>query len=260
MKKWMVVGAVLLAGCSSSKPVVVPKQSSGFATISTGSAATQRARTFTELAAAYYERAQYKIALDELRKAVAADSDYGPAYNVFGLVYMDLAEDKLAEENFRRAIELNPKDSYARTNFGWFLCTRGQHEAGQAQFTEALANPLYNQPERAMINAGLCAEKAGNLLLAEQNLLKALKLQPDNPNTILKLAGLNFRQGKLEDAQRLLDRHDAMATPTAESLWLGVRVERRLGNRSQEAAYGLQLRKRFPESNEARLLQAGQYE
>lgn len=260
MKKWMMVGAVLLVGCSSSKPVVVPKQSSGFATISKGSAATQRAATFTELAAAYYERAQYKIALDELRKAIAADSDYGPAYNVFGLVYMELAEDKLAEDNFRRAIELNPKDSNARNNFGWFLCARGQYDAGQAQFAEALANPLYNQPERAMINAGLCAEKSGNLLQAEQNLQKALKLQPDNSNTILKLAGLNFRQGKLADAQRLLDRYESMATPTAESLWLGVRLERRVGNRSQEAAYGLQLRKRFPESNEARLLQAGQYE
>jgi type IV pilus assembly protein PilF len=256
----MVVGAVLLAGCSSSKPVVVPKQSSGFASMSAASAVTQRARTHTELAAAYYERAQYKVALDELRKAVAADSDFGPAYDVYGLIYMDLAEDRLAEENFRRAIELNPKDSNARTNFGWFLCTRGQYEAGQAQFTEALSNPLYNQPERAMVNSGLCAEKAGSPMQAEQSLLNALKLQPDNPGIILKLAGLNYRQGKWVDAQRLLERYAEKAPPTAESLWLGVRVERRLGNRSQEAAYGLQLRKRFPESNEARLLQAGQYE
>jgi type IV pilus assembly protein PilF len=41
---------------------------------------------------------------------------------------------------------------------------------------------------------------------------------------------------------------------------LGLRLERKLGDRAQEAAYGLQLRKRFPESNEARLLQSGQYE
>ncbi|RPH92254.1 MAG: type IV pilus biogenesis/stability protein PilW, partial [Lysobacterales bacterium] len=36
--------------------------------------AQQRARLFTELAGAYFERAQYKIALEELRKAVTADS------------------------------------------------------------------------------------------------------------------------------------------------------------------------------------------
>ena len=259
MKIWMVVAVALLAGCTTSKQPIEQK-SSGFAGMSGANSATERARTFTELAAAYYERAQYKIALDELRKAIAADSGYGPAYNVYGLIYMDLAEDKLAEDNFRRAIELNPGDSNARTNFGWFLCTRGQYEAGQAQFAEALSNPLYAQPERAMTNAGLCAEKKGDLLLAEQNLLSALKLQPDNPNTILKLANLNLRQGRLMDARRLLDRHDERAPQSAESLWLGVRLERKLGDRSQEAAYGLQLRKNFPNSKETQLLLAGKYD
>jgi type IV pilus assembly protein PilF len=111
-----------------------------------------------------------------------------------------------------------------------------------------------------MANAGQCAERKGDLALAEASLQKSLKLQPDNPNTLLKLAGLRFRQGQLLEAQRLLGRHAELAQPTAESLWLGVRVERKLGDRAQEAAYGLQLRKRFPDSNEARLLLAGQYE
>jgi type IV pilus assembly protein PilF len=161
---------------------------------------------------------------------------------------MELAEDKLAEENFRRAIELDRSDSDARNNYGWFLCTRGRHDEGLEQFSAALRNPLYAQPEQAMANAGLCAEKKGDLALAEANLLKSLKLQPDNANTIIKLAGLHFRQGRLMEAQRLLGRHAELAPPTAESLWLGVRLERKLGDRAQEAAYGLQLRKRFPDS------------
>jgi type IV pilus assembly protein PilF len=111
-----------------------------------------------------------------------------------------------------------------------------------------------------MANAGRCAEKKGDLALAETNLLKSLKLQPDNPNTVLRLAGLYFRQGRLMEAQRQLGRHAELAPPTAESLWLGVRLERKLGDRAQEAAYGLQLRKRFSDSNEARLLMTGQYE
>jgi type IV pilus assembly protein PilF len=220
----------------------------------------QRARAFTDLANAYFARAQYKIALDELRKAITSDNRFGPAYNIYGLIYMELTEDKLAEENFRRAIELDRSDSEARNNYGWFLCTRGRHDEGLEQFAVALRNPLYPQPERAMANAGLCAEMKGDLALAEANLLKSLKLQPDNPNTVLKLAGLNFRQGRLMETQRLLGRHAELAPPTAESLWLGVRLERKLGDRAQEAAYGLQLRKRFPDSNEARLLLTGQYE
>jgi type IV pilus assembly protein PilF len=254
VKNWIVVGAALLAGCAGQPA------GDGGASTRTNSENVQRARAFTDLAGAYYARAQYKIALDELRKAITADSRYGPAYNVYGLIYMDLDEDKLAEENFRRAIDLDRDDSEARNNFGWFLCTRGRYKEGLEQFSAALQNPLYTRPEQAMTNAGLCAEKSGDLMLAEANLVKSLKLQPDNPNTILKLAGLNYRQGRLMDAQRLLERYAEMAQPTAESLWLGVRLERKLGNRSQEAAYGLQLRKRFPDSNEARLLLAGQYE
>lgn len=256
MKKWIVLGAALLAGCAG-QPM---GGGSGVANTEADSESRQRASAFTDLASAYFTRAQYKVALDELRKAITADSHYGPAYNIYGLIYMELAEDKLAEENFRRAIDLDRSDSEARNNYGWFLCTRGRYDEGLEQFSTALRNPLYARPEQAMANAGLCAEKKGDLALAEANLLKSLKLQPDNPNTILKLAGLNFRQGRLAEAQRLLGRRDELAPPTAESLWLGVRLERKLGDRAQEAAYGLQLRRRFPDSNEARLLLAGQYE
>jgi len=255
VKKWIVMAAVLLAGCAGQQV-----GESGVANTQVDSESRQRARAFTELASAYLARAQYKVALDELRKAITADNRYGPAYNIYGLIYMELAEDKLAEENFRRAIELDRSDSEARNNYGWFLCTRGRYDEGLEQFSAALRNPLYTKPEQAMANAGLCAERKGDIALAEANLLKSLKLQPDNPNTTIKLAGLHFRQGRLMEAQRLLARHAELAPPTAESLWLGVRLERRLGDRAQEAAYGLQLRKRFPDSNEARLLLSGQYE
>jgi type IV pilus assembly protein PilF len=246
---------VLLAGCATPQPAPAPV--GGSAGQSEG---RQRAQAFTDLAGAYFQRGQYKIALDELRKAIAADSRFGPAYNVYGMIYMELAEDKVAEENFRRAIELDRDDSVARNNYGWFLCTRGRYDEGLDQFSAALRNPLYTQPEMAMANAGQCAERKGDLALAEANLTKSLKLQPDNPTTLLKLAALQFRQGRLGEAQRVLARHAELTPPTAESLWLGVRLERKLGDRVQEAAYGLQLRKRFPDSNEARLLLSGQYE
>jgi type IV pilus assembly protein PilF len=257
VKKWGgVLAVVLLAGCAAQ----TMNSGSGIGNAEIDTEARHRASAFTDLAGAYFSRAQYKVALDELRKAITADSRFGPAYNVYGLIYMELAEDKLAEENFRRAIELDRSDSEARNNLGWFLCTRGRYDEGLEQFSAALRNPLYPKPEQAMVNAGLCAERKGDLALAEANLVKALKLQSDNANAVLKLAGLHFRRGQLPQTQRLLERHAELAPPTAESLWLGVRLERKLGDRAQEAAYGLQLRKRFPDSNEAQLLLAGQYE
>lgn len=259
MKKLASLLAVLtLAGCAQLGGGESPSSSVSAAPVETESRV--RARAFSDLAAAYFSRGQLKIALDEVRKAVQADSNYGPAYNVLGLIYMELAEDTLAEENFRKSVNLDRSDSEARNNFGWFLCTRGRYNDGLAQLADALRNPLYAKPEQALTNSALCHQRKGDLKQAEVYFNKALKLQPDFAFAIINLADLHFRQGNLKESQRLLTRHQTVSPPTAESLWLGVRIERKLGDRIQEAAYNFQLRKRFPDSPEAQLLARGQYE
>jgi type IV pilus assembly protein PilF len=222
--------------------------------------AEQRAKSFTDLAAAYFQRGQFKVALDEVRKAIGADNRYGPAYNVLGLIYMELAEDQLAEENFRKAVDLDRADSEAHNNYGWFLCTRGRYDNALTQFTDALRNPLYATPEQALANTGLCSEKKGDLAKAEASFIKALKLQPDYPLATLSLARLYYQQGKLNEAERLLARYHEAAPASAESLWLGVRLERKRGNKDQETAYATQLHKRFPDSREHELMTSGRFE
>ena len=53
-----------------------------------------RARMHTELAGGYYERAQMDIAIEELNVAVATEPGYAPAYNLYGLVYAVLGDDR----------------------------------------------------------------------------------------------------------------------------------------------------------------------
>jgi type IV pilus assembly protein PilF len=257
------VGVMLLAlvaGCADMPGMNQSSSSSASGSAPVETEASTKAKAFTDLAGAYVSRGQMKVALDEVRKAIQADNRYGPAYNVLGLVYMELAEDKLAEENFLKSIDLDKTDSEAHNNYGWFLCTRGRYDEGLAQFTEALRNPLYARPEQAMTNAGLCNEKKGDLKQAEAYYNKALKLQSDSPPATIKLALLNRKLGKQGEAQRLLTRYHEIAPPTSESLWLGVLLEREQGDKDQAAAYALQLRKRFPDSAEAQRLMQGQYE
>lgn len=222
--------------------------------------ARAKAKVFTELGFAYFGRGQMKVALDEARKAIATDGRYGPAYNLLGLVYMELEEDRLAEENFRKAIDIDRADSDAHNNYGWFLCTRGRYDEGLREFTEAMRNPLYEKPELAMTNSGLCSERKGDLRQAEAYYNKALKLAPNAPLPLIKLANLQYRNGNLGEAQRLLARHQEISPPTAESLWLALRIERKLGDKGQEAVYNQQLRRRFPDAPETQLLLRGQYE
>ncbi|HET6756881.1 MAG TPA: type IV pilus biogenesis/stability protein PilW [Burkholderiales bacterium] len=224
------------------------------------SEAAGRARIHTELAGSYYERGQYAIALEELKEAIAADPGYGPAYNTSGLVYMELKEDAVAEKNFQQALRLNGNDSEAHNNYGLFLCSRGRADEGVAHFKTALKNPLYNTPQKALANSGVCLRKLNDDKTAEDYFEKALSIDPSSAVALFHLADIHFKRGQLEDARAYLVRQHQVAAPTAESLWLAVRIERKLGDRNAEASYGLQLRKKFPASPEARALIDRRYE
>lgn len=217
------------------------------------------ARIHTELAGAYYARAQLGIALGEIATALQADPNYAPAYNMRGLVNMTLREYKEAEQDFQHSLQLDKDDSDTHNNYGWFLCQRGREKESIPHFMAALKNPLYDTPERAYLNAGLCAKKIGENKDAEEFLQRALVVQPDLLEAMLALAELNFGKGNYVVAKKYFSAYSAKKEElTAEQLWLAVRIERKVGDRNSEASYALQLRKRYPDSPEAQLLASGE--
>jgi type IV pilus assembly protein PilF len=254
-----VAACLVFAGCTTH-----PADESGLkpATATTGdeTQAQMRARVHTELAASYFDIGNVAVALEEVQEALRADPNYGPAHNVAGVVYAQLKEDRLAEESFQRAIRINPSDSDALHNYGMFLCQRKQEKEGIRYFTRAVRNPLYVNPERSYVNAGVCARRIGDTAGATEFFQLALKLRPNQPQALYQMADLAYARGDLGAAKGYLNRLTQVAPANAETLWLGVRVERRLGDRNSEASYALQLRNRFPESREAQALLAGQYE
>ncbi|MGQ5521902.1 type IV pilus biogenesis/stability protein PilW [Chitinimonas sp. PSY-7] len=224
-------------------------------------ARSQLPRLRTELAAGYYARGQYDIALQEIEKALDADSSYPSAHYVQGLVYMDLKEFDKADRSFKRALSLDPNEPNANHNYAWFLCSkRKAYREAMGYFRAALKNPLYKTPERSQQQAGLCALKMGDVATALDYLRKADYVQPDDPQTIYGLAMAAYLQGDFAGARGLLLRQARLGTPTAEALWLNVRLERKLGNADNEAGFGKELRTRFPESEEAVLLASGKYD
>ncbi len=249
--------AVLAAGCATEQAPSAYKTE----TTATGqdAEARNRARIHTELAAGYFELGNLGVALEEVNEALRADPTYGPAYNVSALVHADLKEDRLAEQQFERALRLNPVDSDANNNYGMFLCQRHREEEGIRYFLAALRNPLYQTPERSYINAGLCSRKRGDLTGAQEYFERAVKLRPDQPQALYQLGDLLYARGELAQARPYVSRASQVA-PTPETLWLGLRLERKLGDRNAEASYAAQLRRGFPNSREARELAAGRYE
>jgi len=248
---------LLLAGCATQ---------SGAPTVETGTIVGEmgdprnRARAHTDLAAAYYERGSMAIALEELRIATAADANYPPAHSMLGLVYMELRENQLAEASFERALRLSPNDPDINHNYGWFLCNTSREKESIKLFVQAIRNPLYATPWRSYSAAGVCSLRGGSAKDAEEFFQRALKLEPDDPQSLIKLGEIRYRQGQIDEARRLVSRYNKVISPTAESLWLALRIERRLGERVAEQSLGNQLRRRYPSSAEYRALQRGQYD
>lgn len=222
--------------------------------------ARNRAKLHTELASLYYSRGNMGVALEELRVAVAADAAYAPAHGMFGVVYQELKENRLAEESFERALRLAPADPDINHNFGLFLCQSQREQDSIRYFMNAVSNPLYATPWRSYAAAGQCTMRTNNLKQAEDFLQRALKMDPDDPTATLQMGQVRFRQGALGDARRYVSRFNKLANPTAESLWLALRIERRLGQRIAETSYANQLRRRFPGSPEYQALQRGEFD
>jgi type IV pilus assembly protein PilF len=219
-----------------------------------------RARIHTELAAAYFERGNMAVALEELRVAAGADSTYAPTYSLFGLVYMELRERDLAAKNFERALSLAPNDGEINHNYGLFLCQTERAPDSIKYFMQAVKNPLYATPSRSYSAAGLCTLRANNTKEAEQFFERALRLEPDEPSSLLHLGQIRYKQGRMDDARRLVSRYNKRGEPNSESLWLALRIERKLGQRTAEQSYANQLRRRFPGSPEYQALQRGSFD
>jgi type IV pilus assembly protein PilF len=173
-----------------------------------------RAKIHTELASLYFERGNMSVALEALRTAIAADPNYALAHGMFGLVYMELKEVKLAEESFGRGLSLAPQDPDLNHNYGWFLCQTQREKDSIKYFMQAIRNPLYATPGRSFAAAGICSLRQNEIKDAEQYFLRALQIDAHDPSSLLQLGQIRYRQNNFEDARQLVTRFNKLVEPT----------------------------------------------
>lgn len=248
--------AITACGGSSNRQSdgpIAPQQSSA-------EVARQRAKIHTELGMAYLSGSQLTVALDEARIALNADSGYAPAYNLLGLAHMQMKETARAEEYFQQALRLAPSDPEISGNMGWFLCQSGREPASFEYFEAAAKNPLYATPARPLVNAGLCATRIKDFKRAESYLTSALRLDPSGLDSQFLLADVLYQQDRYGEARLRLAEVHRRAEPTAASAWLGLRIERKAGDREAETRWMTQLRRKFVDSPEYRKMTQGSFE
>lgn len=257
----VVVGLAGISGCASKLDgLALGGDRAEIVTDSDEPEARRRARIRLELAVGYFEQGQTTIALDELKQSLAADPAYGEAYSLRGLIYMRLNDLRVAEESFRRALAINPRNSNVMHNLGWLYCQQARYPESFPLFLQVLSNPQYGERAKTYMALGICQIRAGQRAEAENSLLKAYEFDAGNPVTAYSLATLMFQRGDFVRAQFYVRRLNNSELANAESLWLGVKVERRMDNRDAMRQLAGQLIKRFPESIEAGSYQRGAFD
>jgi len=251
---------VVLAGCAANPGGQAGASGRGeIMTESDEPDGRKRARIRLELAANYFQQGQTNVALDEIKQALSADPTFADAHNLRGLVYMRLNDNALAEDSFRRAISFNPRDGDVLHNYGWLLCQQGKYTESTAMFARAAAAPGYGGLAKTLMTQGLCEMRAGQNAAAERSLLRSYEMDAGNPLTGYNLASLLYQRGDLARSQFYIRRLNNSSLANAETLWLGIKVERGLGDRESMGQLAVQLKRRFGESREAAAYDRGAF-
>jgi type IV pilus assembly protein PilF len=259
------LGVLFLAGCSGNpaapKQEQLPNLEQSTASQAPFVADDQtRAKARTDLGLAYLRDGRYEIALDEAQTALSITESYAPAHNLMALVRMGLGQNDQADASFRQAVRLAPNNPEYANNYGWFLCQTGKIKESFGLFNRALNNPLYKSPALALHNMGVCALMNKDDIAGESYLFRALKLDPNNPRAYYLLAEVEYRRKRYDDAREWLKKLHAKIEPTAETLWLSLRIDRKLGDRRSEAVSTGALRGKFRDSPEYILMMRGEFD
>lgn len=251
----LLLGALLLAGCARPATVKSPKirgteRVAPVYQLEDGQATKRRveAREMIGLATQRLTSGDLAEADKLVRKVLRLDPGAVDAYTLLGAIESARGNQEAAGAHYRRATDLAPQDGDVLNNYGAWLCANGYPAESLVWLDRAMAAPAAGPRASALANAGRCALRSGQFERAEQDLRKALELDPVHPGALQDLAALSYEQGRLMQARAFAQRRLAAAPADASVLQLAIRIEQGLGDRAAASRYQQRLRAEFPEA------------
>ena len=239
------VAACLLCACvTNATPRLKQSQSK-----------TDSASSFnTQLGIEYLKKGDLPTAKEKLERAEKENPRDPNVHVALALLNERLNNSPKVDEEYRTALRLAPKDPDISNNYAVFLCRSKRYDEGVRRFMESATNALYQTPEAAYTNAGVCLRAADKLDEAERSFQRALQLRPNFAEAAYQLSDLELTRGKTTDARTRLDQFLGAFNATPELLLLGVRIARAGGDRLGLERFARLLRNEFPDSEQAKQL------
>jgi type IV pilus assembly protein PilF len=187
--------------------------------------------------------------MDRLQRAVKQNPSSPITHSTIAFLYSMIGKPDEADAHYRTALKLDPDDSLTLNAYGVFLCRENQPLKAMKYFDAAVQDRLYRTPEIAYANAGRCARSMNDNEQADQYYRASLAVNPAYCDALWQLADLNLVETRSLQARAFLQRYlDTPCNAGPETLWLGIKIERELGDLRSVADYTARLKKDYPES------------
>jgi type IV pilus assembly protein PilF len=217
----------------------------------------QAASINVQLAIEYMKLGKLASSRDYVERALSEDPNSPNVQATAGMVYERVGDKSKAEHAYSRAARLGNGDPNIQNTYAGFLCRTGKAAAAEKLFAEVASNPLYQTPEVALVNAGVCVGSSGDVVDAERYFKRALVIRPNMPEALLQVGDIEFDRGDAAEALDTVQKYLAVNPATSDILWLGVRAERKLGDSAAAAVFARRIQTEFPDSQQAQMLRSG---
>lgn len=215
------------------------------------------AQSDMQLAIEYMKMGKLMDSRNFIERALTEDPQNPNVQMTSGLVYERLRDANKAEHGYSTAYRLGKDDPNIINAYAGYLCRSGKAQAGEKLFVQIADSPLYQTPEVALVNAGVCLRTTGDVLDAERYFRRALAIRPNMPEAQLQLGNIAFDRGDAAEARDVVQQYLSTNPATPEVLWLGFRACRKLNDSVAAAGYAHRVQSEFPDSDQARALRSG---
>jgi len=207
-------------------------------------------RSYVAAGMFYLKNGDLAMADRKLRRAYELDSSNPEVNNALALLYSIEGEPAEIEQFYRDAIKFKPTYSAARNNYASFLYRQGRFSEAEEQLLVVVKDYAYAKRHQSLESLGYCYLSLKDKEKAETYFLKAIQRNKKMGRSILELAEIYFDQKKYKLSEHYLSRFDKISAPTPRQLWLGVRLQRMLGDEHKLASFELALKNLFPNTIE----------
>ncbi len=193
------LAAMLLAGCATGKAAEVKRL---------------QARAAYERGLQDLEEGRTAMGLSALQEAVALEPDSPLYHNALGVLYLNLKQHREALEELKRAVDLDGNYGEALHNLGVAYAEEGKWEEAVRLYRKALSIPAYGNSDGTYHNLGWAYYNLNRLPEAEETFRLVLKLQPNMASAHYLLGLVLLKMARRDDAKVEFRRARELAPDT----------------------------------------------